>query len=178
MTREEIAKVLAVCSAAYPHVVITKETAIVYAESLRDLPFDPVSRAVRKLVTTSEFFPTIAKIRRAVAEADGKLPPDGATAYGEVISAAASRGALDRPEWSHPAVNEVVEALGWSRICRDDNPAALRAQFMRVYEPIRDRHDRAIVGLPDRILSPHEALRTAPPHQESGPHGLPPPPKD
>lgn len=169
MNREEIAKILAVCAAAYPQVVISKETAIIYADNLWDLDYAATLATVRRLVSTSKWFPTVAEIRRALGESLGIVAPDAATAYGEVIAAAAGRGLSDRPDWSHPAIDEVVKAVGWRRICLDDNPPALRSQFMRLYEPIRDRHDRAALETPPRLAAADEALESPSPHRLAAP---------
>jgi len=134
MTKNEVAKLLAICSAAFPHVTVSKETASVYAEMLGDLDFEQALRGLRRVLATSHFFPSIAAIRDAYVAVSGHRPPSIEEAWGEVINAAKTVGASTLPTWSHEAVASAVSALGWREICMADNASVLRAHFFKVYE--------------------------------------------
>lgn len=134
MTNSEIAQLLAVCSAAFPHVTVTKETAAVYAEMLADLEFEQALRGLRRVLATSQYFPSIAALREAYIAVSGHRPPSLDEAWREVIQAAKSVGASSMPKWSHEAIADAVAALGWRDICMSDNATALRAHFFKVYD--------------------------------------------
>lgn len=145
MNKQETAQVLAYMSAAFPHVRVSKETAIVYHDLLQDLTFDQTMATVRDLLATAEFFPPPAAIRRAYAADTGLLAPDPTEAWNEVIGKARTEGRYARQEFSHPAITAVAKSLGWYEVCMSTNPETLRAHFLRLYETERTKHDRQIV---------------------------------
>lgn len=134
MTSHETAQILAICSAAFPHISITKETVAVYAEMLADLEFSSTQRALKRVLATSQFFPTIAAIRDAYAAVTGIKPPSTDEAWAEVIRAVRAIGVNGMPTWSHPTVQTTVAALGWREICMSENQSIIRAHFIKLYE--------------------------------------------
>lgn len=134
MNRREIAALLAVCAAAYPHVSVTKETAALYADMLADVDFEVAQRGVRRLIATSQFFPTVAAIREQVAALLDPAAPSPAAAWGEVMLKIREVGHYHQPEWSHPAIATAVSTIGWRDLCMSDNQAVNRAHFWKVYD--------------------------------------------
>ena len=65
---------LAFLSAAFPREQVKTETLVAYVASLSDIPPDELTEAMQDIVLTSRFFPTIADIRRRVAENKLGLP--------------------------------------------------------------------------------------------------------
>lgn len=156
MTPTDTARLLAVLSAAFPHVAVTRETAEVYHETLGDLDADAARAAVRELLLVSDRWPAPATIRRRVAERAGLLAPPPGAAWGEVLAAARTIGWVSRPAFSHPAIERTVDALGWRNICLSEMPDTIRAHFLRAYEPeARAADDRtvsdALAGLPSAV---------------------------
>jgi hypothetical protein len=153
MTRIEIAKLLGVCSAAFPHVTVTKYTSEVYGELLGDLDFALAMRAVRTILSTHEFFPSVAVIRKTSAELAGSLAPSGTSAWAEVIERVKSSGHTDFGPFTHPTIDATVKMIGWRDICLADNVASVRSHFMKTYEGLKVIHDRpALVGSSQRAL--------------------------
>lgn len=93
----------------------------------------------------AEFPPTAGVIaERALTmreRAAGTYPPDADQALAEVRHYTSTRGLTHgQPEhWSHPAVADVVKAIGWRELCLADNPDVMRGQFTRIYSDIRAR---------------------------------------
>ena len=85
MTKTEVAALLAVCSAAFPHVSVTKETAAVYAEMLADLEYRAALAAVKRLIATSQYFPSVAAIRETTVTLTAPAIPSNAAAWAEVM---------------------------------------------------------------------------------------------
>lgn len=130
---------------AYP---MTDVTVRVYAEQLADVDGDDVLAAVNRLLNVSVHRPTIADIRREVAEAALGLPS---------VEEAWSM-ALDK-DMSVPEVKAACKLVGgrWS-IQHSQNQEALYAQFRKSYEGIRAKAIRN-ASLGPRLLP--ETLATA-----------------
>lgn len=141
MERSDTAQVLAVLSAAFPHVLVSRETAEVYHEALHDLDAEAARAAVRELLLTADRWPAPATIRRKIAERAGVLAPTAGVAWGEVMGEARTVGLHGSPVWSHPAVAAAVASIGWRSICLSENPDTLRAHFLKGYEAERERCD-------------------------------------
>jgi hypothetical protein len=59
------AEIMGVLTAAFPNAPISRETVLVYADVLGDIPEALLRKAVRQCLNTSKFFPAIAEIRKA-----------------------------------------------------------------------------------------------------------------
>lgn len=119
---------------------LSEEQLDFYVEMLRDIDPAILETAVRKLIQTSKFLPTIAEIRSAAATLEGlacgTAELDADEAWGQVQRAIRSVGYNNRPEFDSEALMETVDSLGWQEICMtpvEDTPI-LRAQFRRAYE--------------------------------------------
>ena len=145
MNPTETAKILAVCSVAFPQYPVTKESVAIYQDLLGDLEYVQVEKAVRDLLKTTDKWLSVAAIRRKVAENGKQLAPSKATAWAEVREAAATIGRSGRPEWSHPSIAEAVRTIGWYDICMSTNQETTRAQFWRCYEEIVKEHDTYVL---------------------------------
>jgi hypothetical protein len=152
MERLETAQVLAVLSAAFPYVPVTRETAEVYHDLLADIDYGICKAAVRDLLMTAERWPAPAEIRRAIAGYLNVLAPNPMDAWGEIIKAASTQGRIGTPQFSHQAVTNAVHAFGWRTICMSENHDTLRAHFLRAYELERVKSDKdTIRGLAGHI---------------------------
>jgi hypothetical protein len=155
MNSVEAAKILALCAVAYPQYPLTKETVSVYAELLSDLSVEQVEKAVKELLMTSDRWLSIASIRRKVAEQSGSLAPSKAEAWGEVQVQMRVSGTYGHPTFSHNAIAETVQHLGWRSLCMSENIETSRSQFWRAYEELVSRYDRvALVGNQLELKSP------------------------
>jgi len=137
MTASEALKLFAILKATYPRQETNEATAEVYASFLSDLDYHATERAVRKIVATSTFFPTIAEIRREVAEDYADLP-----SAAEALALVADRYRLSDAELKeNPLPAEVKEAYrlvgGEWAFRTSTNPTTLHAQFRDLYAQIR-----------------------------------------
>jgi len=145
MNNVETAKVLTLCSVAFPQYPLSKETVSVYAELLADLPLDKVQTAVKELLMTTDRWLSVASIRRKVAEQSGSLAPSKVEAWGEVMSQMTKHGTYGHPEFSHDAISVTVQNLGWRSLCLSENIETSRSQFWRAYEELVTRFDRIVL---------------------------------
>lgn len=147
MTREETAQVLAVLGAAFPSATITADTAEVYHQALEDVNYRSAAAVLPEVIRTADWFPTVAAIRRAVAEHVGALSPSALDAWAEVIAEARRVGNYDSPEFSHDAIAQTVRAIGWANVCMSEMPDTIRAHFLRLYDEHRKQADhRTLAG--------------------------------
>ncbi|SDA45390.1 hypothetical protein SAMN02910343_00643 [Dialister histaminiformans] len=122
----------------------TAEQAAVYDRFLADIPASLLEKAVRSLIYTSKFPPTVAEIR-AEAEciyhsASGVQESDYSRAWGELKQAIAHYGYAREPHFKDPVLTETVKRIGWKSICCSpiDDEAILRAQFRDIYKSVAE----------------------------------------
>lgn len=139
MTETQCEQLLAVLQGAYPRTEFSDDTIDVYTAMLSDLDFKAAQVAVRQLIATSKWLPTIAEIRRAVMDLVDPLPSTE-DAWIEVMQQARAYNLHSGrfPEFSHPVVAKAADAVGWHALCYTDNIAMLASQFRRAYESIRE----------------------------------------
>lgn len=150
---------MAFIRAAWPKQEVLPETAEVYAAELAHVPFGEAKDAVRVLMRSSKWFPTIAEILERVAERRHPMVrPE--LAWGEVQDAISRVGMYLVPVFRNQAIQRAVNAIGWRDICTDDNLAATRARFLEAYRSAREEVLSAeATGLP--LPSPYH-LRQLP----------------
>ena len=118
---------------AFPHVRLDDESAQrtlkIYAEYLQDLDFGEAEAAVSGLLATARFFPTIAEIRGAVAEA-ALDAPSAEEAWAIVQREIRRVGSWGKPEFGDPRIAATVAGLGWRALCASDARLQVPESFM------------------------------------------------
>ncbi len=134
-----MAAAIAILRDAYPRQDFPDRSVALYAHELADLGDDEVTAAVRRLIRRSEWLPSIADIRRDVAEARAQLPtPDEAWSLATTVP---------HPCPLPPAVVETIRDMGGSWNLRySDRPTQARREFLRSYELRRERTLLAVMG--------------------------------
>ena len=154
MTPKEAMQIVGLISAAYPRTDLSEATVEFYAKGLMEFPYKHAEEVVAKYLFSreSEFFPPIGAVRAAILET---LPrelqgpeaqiPSAAEAWAEVTAKMrntglrrTAAGAIERPEWTHNAVDRAVMALGWENLCLSQTGMADRAHFMTIYGEYRE----------------------------------------
>lgn len=128
-----------------------------YVMMLSDIPPQILEVAVKKLIMTNKFLPSIAEIRETAygikGTISGTATPDESEAWGEVIKAIRSVGYYGKPKFSHEAITAAVNNIGWQDICMTTNDGmnTLRAQFRRAYQLAsqrqKDNRDNTVLGI-------------------------------
>lgn len=135
MKRQEALRIVGMFAAAHPAWKATEATVELWCDLLADLPAAEASKAAKRLVASSDDWPSIARVRRAVAAELGLLPPTLDVAVRQFIDRAKGR-TTDL----HPLVDETVQALGgWYQIRTASNVGVLVGQFRQLYEPAEAR---------------------------------------
>ena len=128
-----------------------------YVMMLSDIPPQILEVAVKKLIMTNKFLPSIAEIRETAygikGIISGTAAPDESEAWGEVVKAVRSVGYCGKPKFSHEAITTAVNNIGWQDICMTtyDGMNTLRSQFRRAYQLAakrqKDNRDNAVLGI-------------------------------
>lgn len=128
-----------------------------YVMMLSDIPPQILEVAVKKLIMTNKFLPSIAEIRETAygikGTISGTAAPDETEAWGEVVKAVRSVGYCGKPKFSHEAITTAVNNIGWQDICMTtyDGMNTLRSQFRRAYQLAaqrqKDNRDNAVLGI-------------------------------
>lgn len=145
---------VAALRAAYPRADFPEDTIRLYAAMLSDL--DPMSllAATNRLIRKSTFLPSIAEIRREVAEEALALPsPEAAW---EILLTGSLREAP-------PELQAAARACGGRyAVMQSENPAVIRSQFTRDYTARREQALLVEAGarLPNAQLPPAVADRS------------------
>ena len=141
MSRADAIEALAVLTAAY-NKNIPEETLRIYVKCLEDLERDALLAAASDWIILSQWFPTVAELRRkaVVASNGGSLPPSPYEAWGEVVAAASRQGRQWIPTWSNPAIGAALDQIGgYRRVCDSELPGVERSHFLKSYEAIVDK---------------------------------------
>ena len=118
MKKSETAQLLTLIALNYPKFETPLAKTNLWYELIGDLPFSLVQTALKKVMLTSPYPPTIADLRKAAAEI---MTPIGETldagkAWGEVQKAIQKCGWCN-PEGAYklmsPLTKEVVEQISW-----------------------------------------------------------------
>ena len=156
MNKQEILKAVAPLQLAFKGHLDDARMRL-YVEMLSDIPPQILEAAVKKLIMTNKFLPSIAEIRETAygikGTISGTAAPDESEAWGEVVKAIQSVGYYGKPKFSHEAITAAVNNIGWQDICMTtyDGMNTLRAQFRRAYqlaaERQKDNRDNAVLGI-------------------------------
>lgn len=116
---------------------LSREQVAVYAEMLADVPAGELEAALRRLLTTADFRPSVAEIRRSVVLARADVPTDEeAAAQAALLDSWAASAAVPWGAQAEPPPRPVVHPLvasAWSVA----GPGSYPAVFARAYRDAR-----------------------------------------
>lgn len=144
MTKAEVVKLLTITSAIYPKFEVSEIKIELWADLIGDIPFPIAQAALKKVMLTSEFPPTVAQIRKAAVDITISKESilDAGKAWGEVQKAISKWG-WPEPEKAYammsPLTQQVAKQLNWNEICKCEEPGVIRGQFMRMYDNLKHR---------------------------------------
>jgi len=156
MTKGEVAKILAVFAAAYPHFEVDDLKVHVWHEIFKDVDYEVANVAAKKIILEKTFPPSIAEFREAIISITSPRLMSAAEAWGEVKDAIRRFGYYRESEAlasMSEATRKTVQYMGWKSICTSEDPeGVLRGQFIRMYEQVAGREKERTM-LPDTIKS-------------------------
>jgi len=144
MKKSETAQILTMISVMYKNFEITTSKTDLWHELIGDLAFPIAQMALKKAMLTSEFPPTVAEIRKMVAEITETEQLDAGKAWGEVTRAISKWGFNQPTEAFNsmsPITLQIVKQISWREICMSENPGVERGQFMKMYDSMKKREE-------------------------------------
>lgn len=136
MNREAI---LSQLFAAYPGSKATLETVAMYDRLLADIPADELQAVVDQAISTSEFLPTIARIRDIHYKLHNSTALGYAEAWENVQREMRRIGSYGQPVFPDDITARIVKTMGWRALCASENAATDRAQFRDMYNDMTQR---------------------------------------
>lgn len=112
-----------------------------------------VDMAIHKILSTSEFPPTIAEIRKAMVEVKEGESNTAGEAWGEVQRAIRNYGYMQEAKALNsmsPETARAVKCIGWATLCLSEEQMADRAHFLKIYAELKERTERE-KALPNRL---------------------------
>ncbi len=164
-----MAQILSILGVSYPRQVLSpdvlKLTITVWLDILGDIPLDQIKLAVKAHCSNSQWFPAVAEIRQAALDL-GESESDRLTAgdaWAEVQDRMRHGGHWDSPKFSHPRIQQTVDAVGgWLNLCTNNMSAVVadRSQFIKAFERYeqRERTDRRMLPAVREFVSQRRAL--------------------
>lgn len=141
MTPGETAALVSAVAAAFPAARMSRDTVDIYREMLQDLDAQAASAAVRNLVRTAKWLPTIAEIRAAVVLVEDGPGGIALEQWGKVGRACERVGIYEpAPPFKDPITARCVESMDWRYLCKSPNEASDRARFCELYGQLRARY--------------------------------------
>lgn len=143
MKTSEVVKLYAALTIAYPRLPEANELIIeMWDEALKDIDYQTAEVAVKKIILTNTYPPSIAEVRAAITSIIYPGTLTAAEAWGEVEKAMRYYGYYRERE-AIESMSELtartVKFIGWSNICLCEEPAVVRGQFMKMYEQVVHR---------------------------------------
>ena len=160
MTREEIVAVLALLQANYSGALkgMTRQDAEgkinIWTMMFADVDKESMNIAIKKMIATNKYFPTIAEVREALSEINSIRVIDAGEAWGEVISAIRNYGWSNESEAMEnmsETTRNVVKRMGWLNLCNSENIVTDRAHFLKIYE-YEEKRQKEKNALPFDVL--------------------------
>lgn len=165
MTPQETLKILSLIKTAYPRFsegVDTKHMANLWHEMLSDLNYEQTQQALKRWIVTERWSPSIADIRKMVAEANSDTVGDWTEGWNQVTSAIRKYGYYDEGkalDSMDKITRDCVKAIGWMNLCQSTEIGVERGHFRTMYEQ-RKNNIRKCETIPDALKSPVERLLT------------------
>jgi hypothetical protein len=146
MKQSEAARLVAVMIVAYPAQgsKLTPDQQVtlasVFADALSDFTYEQCNAALRVLIQTRQFMPTIAEIRTTVLDLERGPVRSGGDTWGAVLNAMKSKGAYRIPgvdfTFDDTVTATCVQRLGWRELCLSENTVSDRARFIELYDQL------------------------------------------
>ena len=104
LTKEEFKQEFMLLSAAYPHNEVNTFSTKMYWNMFQDVPIDFFRKALQVAISESDFFPSVAKIRKYLDKTTGKLSVEEVFGLIEEVKKKCGRG----EDWSSKDYPKIV----------------------------------------------------------------------
>lgn len=162
MTVQEFGTIAAAIKAAWPNANIMpdKQSKDIWYTMLHDIEYPICLNAVKQLMSTSKFAPSIAEIRERCVGVSHEVKDWGA-AWDEVLRAIRFYGMYQEEEALQSMSKDAricVKRIGFQNICLSENITADRANFRMIYETL-SKQNKESMQLPENVRKDQERIR-------------------
>lgn len=157
-TFEEVTKLMAIMTLAYPKYELKDGTVDVYAKILADIPGEILETSMKEILASNIWFPSIAEWRNKSIDLmlGTQNIPTAAEAWEQAMREVNRCGDYYRysqrprvPEYSHPLIEKAVDVIGYAHLVESDNLIADRAHFFKIYDALLQRSKEDVRMLPE-----------------------------
>ena len=125
-----------------------EDSLAIWHEMLEDMDLPIVKLAVKRMIATLKYPPSVADLRESVANLALQGAPTAGQAWGQ-ITAAIGRYGYYQPDAAHQALGDDLWSMvrqigGWTHLCEADNLDVIGAQFERRYQAMTDKRRERI----------------------------------
>lgn len=159
MTKQEVVKLFALISTAYPRSEafrkVSAESVEMWQMCLEDIPFAVAQKALAAHSVNSEFPPSIAEIRRAALQGAVEKRDTAEEAWALVLHAL-KNSAYNSVEEFAKLPDKVKRCVGSAQVLKewaiseDFNQDVAKSNFARTYRDL-DKHDREFAMMPPSV---------------------------
>lgn len=151
---QDIVKLTAMLSAAYPNWNITEYTNEIYFQDLKDIDAHELFTAAQHCRSEAgrKFSPSVGELRGAVMELRRMTfnVPSAYAAWEEVCKQMRINGGdFGVPVWSSPLVEKAVGFLGWRNLRFSEDATSDRMRFIQAYEQLLARAEKEEMLIPE-----------------------------
>ena len=172
MNKKEFSILAAAMRTYYPRETLlpNNQAMELWYRQLEDIPYEVAEAALQKWVATNKWSPSIADLRELSFVVTHGDIPDWGEAWADVVKV------IQRFGWYHPTeameclagvTREVVERLGYAKLCLSENQDADRANFRVLYTQLAERKLKAD-QIPERLSKLIAGMQTGEKMLEGG----------
>lgn len=163
MNEREFATIASAIKAAWPNanVMPDRQSKDVWYTMLADLEYSICLNALKQLMSTNIFPPSIAEIRQKYLAVQETPERDWGEAWNSVHKAIGAYGYMREDEAMatfDKRTKMVVKRLGWQNICHSENIVADRANFRMIYEA-EQKAEKELKLLPENVRMQQKKIR-------------------
>lgn len=157
MTKEQLLKGLKYLGVAY-NKEFTQEQASVWFDMFKDDDYKTFSQAVKRLISTNQFMPSIAEIKKEIALLKTPTLQLNAEDEWEAVLSAIRKYGFYKPqealETLTPLTKHIVKIIGWGRLCSSESVQWERKEFIELFKNKKDNAEEvAMLSEPTMTLA-------------------------
>lgn len=148
MTKPTFGTTMSLLEGAYPNQKTTDgdaERLKLYKGMLADIPAGLLHLATQMHLAESNFFPSVAELRKNAAEIAMGQIPSATEAWGEVMAKITDK----KFDSANPITKRLVKSIGWWSIQKSTLMAAERKVFMEGYNALAIQEKRLMIMPPE-----------------------------
>ena len=149
LTPEQAFELVSMLVKSYRSLKIEEYNITAYTAMIGDLDYETCKAAMLNLITESEYFPTIAAIRKAAVKATVHVLT-GHEAWAEVKREIRQTGNMGEPQFSSPLIKKAVQGMGgWRSLCMAPDDEWVRKDFIKAFETYSERAFSELLHTPN-----------------------------